>query len=200
MNQPGRYLSCAVCVAVVLLLSALEPFSSQWLEFNRNRIDQGQWWRLLTCHWVHLSLLHAMGNIGGLALLAAITRRTVKDSVLAWLLLWCSCITGLGLILLAADLQRYVGLSGVLHGVLMVAPFLASGYSRRVALLFAGLIVVKVLWEQTPFYSDQAIMAIIGGRVETRAHLLGVIAGGIWLLAMAVWSRISRRDSPYVSE
>ena len=104
MSQPGRYLTCAVCVAVVLLLSALEPFSSQWLEFNRNRIDQGQWWRLLTCHWVHLSLLHAMGNIGGLALLAAITRRTVKDSVLAWLLLWCSCITGLGLILLAADL------------------------------------------------------------------------------------------------
>ncbi|MDO6750169.1 hypothetical protein, partial [Gilvimarinus sp. 1_MG-2023] len=59
--------------------------------------------------------------------------------------------------LYAGDLQRYVGLSGVLHGMLMVAPFVALGYSRRMAMLFAGLVVLKVVWEQSPYYSGGAV-------------------------------------------
>jgi rhomboid family GlyGly-CTERM serine protease len=191
---------CLGAIIAVLLASVLEPVSSQWLAFDRSDIGQGQWWRLLTCHWVHLSWPHALGNVGGLVLLAVIAAGTVPNRVFVGLLLWCSGVVGLGLMLFAGDLQRYVGLSGVLHGMLMVAPFVALGYSRRMAMLFAGLVVLKVVWEQSPYYSGGAVGEMIGGRVATEAHLLGGIAGGVWLLAMAVFSPIFCRDNDHVSE
>ncbi|MDO6682408.1 MULTISPECIES: rhombosortase [unclassified Oceanobacter] len=191
---------CLGAIIAVLLASVLEPVSSQWLAFDRSDIGQGQWWRLLTCHWVHLSWPHALGNVGGLVLLAVIAAGTVPNRVFVGLLLWCSGVVGLGLMLFAGDLQRYVGLSGVLHGMLMVAPFVALGYSRRMAMLFAGLVVLKVVWEQSPYYSGGAVSEMIGGRVATEAHLLGGIAGGVWLLAMAVFSPIFCRDNDHVSE
>jgi rhomboid family GlyGly-CTERM serine protease len=192
-QSPGGYWLISILFGVVLMLSALQPLASDWLAFDRAALDGGQVWRIMTAHLVHLSITHTLGNTGGLALLAFIVRCDVAEENLAWLFLWCALVVGSGLYLIAPDLQRYVGLSGVLHGVLLVAPFLTPAYGRVPSLLFAAVIVGKVLWEQTPFYNDQALMEVIGGRVETRAHLLGVVAGGIWLLAMALWRQFPKR-------
>lgn len=174
---------------VVILLALSEAVTSPWLEFDRMAIADGQWWRLLSAHIVHLSITHALGNSGGLLVLAWLLRNDVSDLRLGLLFLWCALVVGGGLYWFAPDLQRYAGLSGVLHGVLLVAPFSTRAYGYWSRLLIALFILSKVLWEQTPFYNDQALMEVIGGRVETRSHLLGVVAGGIWLMVMAVWQR-----------
>lgn len=169
-------------VTIVLLMLA-EPVSSQWLMFDRSAIDDGQLWRVLTAHFVHLSPMHLLGNAMGVILLGYIAGRSLSNALGVTLLVWCLSVVGLGLYVFADYLERYVGLSGVLHGLILVAPFISPFYSRRIAACFLVLIVAKVLWEQSSFYDDMAMVGMIGGRVEANAHLLGTIAGLLFLLA-----------------
>jgi hypothetical protein len=39
------------------------------------------------------------------------------------------------------------------------------------------LISAKLVWEQTPWYSDESIGGIIGGYVAINSHLIGGILG-----------------------
>ncbi len=169
-------------VTIVLLMLA-EPVSSQWLMFDRSAIDDGQLWRVLTAHFVHLSPMHLLGNAMGVILLGYVAGRSLSNALGVALLAWCLLVVGLGLYVFADYLERYVGLSGVLHGLILVAPFISPFYSRRIAACFLVLIVAKVLWEQSSFYDDMAMVGMIGGRVEANAHLLGTIAGLLFLLA-----------------
>lgn len=169
-------------LAAIVLLELAEPISSHWLMFDRDAIDEGQVWRLFSAHFVHLSTAHLLGNVLGVMLVAYIAGRSLNNSWGIFLLAWCVAVVGLGLYGYADYLQRYVGLSGVLHGLILVAPFISPFYSRRMAGCFLLVIVSKVIWEQSPFYDDMAMAGVIGGRVETNAHLLGVIAGLLFLL------------------
>ncbi len=167
---------------VVVFLSWLEPLSSDWLMYDRELIERGQIWRLFSAHFVHLSTTHMLGNAMGIILLGYIAGKHLNNTLGLVLLLWCVLVVGLGLYWYADYLQRYVGLSGVLHGLLLVAPFISRYYSWRVACAFLIVIVLKVVWEQSPFYDDMALLGMIGGRVEANAHLLGVLAGLGFLL------------------
>lgn len=169
-------------VTIVLLMLA-EPLSSQWLMFDRSAIDEGQLWRLFSAHFVHLSPMHLLGNAMGVILLGYIAGRSLNNALGVTLLIWCLLVVGGGLYVFADYLERYVGLSGVLHGLILVAPFVSPFYSRRIAASFLVLVVAKVLWEQSSFYDDMAMVGMIGGRVEANAHLLGTIAGLLFLLA-----------------
>jgi rhomboid family GlyGly-CTERM serine protease len=177
------YLFYLLLLIIIVALTLLEPMSSNWLMFDRAAIDEGQVWRLFSAHFVHLSATHMFGNAMGIVLLAYIAGRYLNNSVGLLLLTWCVLVVGLGLYWYADYLQRYVGLSGVLHGLLLVAPFVSKFYSRRIAGCFLVVIVAKVIWEQSTFYDDMAMVGIIGGRVETNAHLLGTIAGLVFLMA-----------------
>ncbi|CCK76321.1 MAG: rhombosortase [Oleispira antarctica] len=176
------YLLYLFLLAAIVLLALAEPISSHWLMFDRDAIDEGQVWRLFSAHFVHLSTAHLLGNVLGVMLVAYIAGRSLNNSWGIFLLAWCVAVVGLGLYGYADYLQRYVGLSGVLHGLILVAPFISPFYSRRMAGCFLLVIVSKVIWEQSPFYDDMAMAGVIGGRVETNAHLLGVIAGLLFLL------------------
>ncbi len=166
----------------ILILSFIEPLSSHWLMYDRELIASGEFWRLFSAHFVHLSLAHMLGNSMGLVLLAYIAGKFLNNLLGVILLIWCVSAVGIGLYFYADYLQRYVGLSGVLHGLLIVAPFISGYYSRRIAFSFLTIIIAKVVWEQSPLYDDMALVGAIGGRVEANAHLLGVIAGIVFLV------------------
>lgn len=169
-------------LAAIVLLALAEPISSHWLMFDREAIDNGQVWRLFSAHFVHLSTAHLLGNSMGVVLLGYISGRSLSNFLGVLLLAWCVAVVGIGLYVYADYLQRYVGLSGVLHGLILVAPCISPFYSRNIAGCFLLVVVSKVVWEMTPFYDDMAMSGVIGGRVETNAHLLGVIAGLVFLL------------------
>ncbi len=171
-----------VLLISILVLSFIEPLSSHWLMYDRELITSGQFWRLFSAHFVHLSLTHMLGNAMGLVLLAYIAGKFLNNFLGVVLLLWCVSVVGIGLYFYAEYLQRYVGLSGVLHGLLLAAPFISGYYSRRIAFSFLIIIITKVIWEQSPLYDDMALIGAIGGRVEANAHLLGVIAGMVFLI------------------
>jgi rhomboid family GlyGly-CTERM serine protease len=177
-----EYLLYIFLLATIVLLALAEPISSHWLMFDRDAINDGQVWRLFSAHFVHLSVAHLLGNAFGVVILGYIAGRSLNNLLGILLLVWCVLVVGIGLYGYADYLQRYVGLSGVLHGLLLVAPFISTFYSRRMAVCFLLVIVAKVLWEQSSFYNDMAMADLIGGRVEANAHLLGVLAGLSFLL------------------
>lgn len=180
MRTYGIYLAIAF---LVLLLAFFEPVSSAYLRFDRELIDAGEIWRLFSAHFVHLSYTHMVGNLLAVFLVAYIAGESLNNLTGVCLLLWCVLVVGLGLYFFADHLSSYVGLSGVLHGLLVVSPFVSKFYSRKIAVVFLVAVTIKILWEQSGFYDDMALADTIGGRVETRSHLFGWFAGLIFLIS-----------------
>lgn len=184
-----HYTIYAVVFFLVVVCALFEPISSVYLMFDRELINDGEVWRLFSAHFVHLSPTHMFGNLLAVCLVGYIAAGSLNNASGILLLLWCILVVGLGLYFFADHLHRYVGLSGVLHGLLLVAPFVSAFYSRKIALCFLLVIVGKVIWEQSGLYDDMALVETIGGRVETRAHLFGLLAGLVYLGGWLLWQR-----------
>jgi rhomboid family GlyGly-CTERM serine protease len=97
----------------------------------------------------------------------------------------------LGLYVLEPQVQWYVGLSGVLHGVVACGALLLARRRSTVGVLLAIGLAGKLVFEQVvgpvPF-----TQASVGGPVITAAHLYGAAAGATAAVLMAVRLRGSR--------
>src|SRR5579862_7053662 len=90
------------------------------LAYDRRAILSGAVWRLWTGNWVHLGVTHYALNAASLAAFSALCpeRLCLRDWALRWSLL--PAAVGLGLLLFAPSVQQYVGLSGVVYGLLFL--------------------------------------------------------------------------------
>ena len=157
------------------------------LAWERDALIDGEAWRFLTGHFVHLGWSHLLLNLAGLALITWIVGHTWDR--LGWLIvsLFSVTVIGAGFLVLNPELEWYVGLSGLLHGLL--AAGLIVGIARREAesIVLATLVAGKLAWEQFagPLPGSEGAS---GGAVIVDAHLYGAI-GGI-LAAVAMWRRV----------
>lgn len=140
-------------------------------------------WRLLTGHLVHLGSSHLLLNLAGLALIAWVFAPGLAALQWLWLLFVSVFAIDLGFWLLEPQLEWYVGLSGVLHGLLLGAALLDDGLERRMRWFLVAVVVAKLLWEQwagaLPFTAEAA-----GGPVVVAAHWYGGIGG---VMAAVSW-------------
>lgn len=177
---------------MLLALAALPVGWIDALAYQRAGIAGGQWWRLISAHFVHLNLTHAAMNAAALALVWLVLHRAATAA--GWLLLGLLLGVSLALALwwLAPELQRYVGASGVLHGLVAFGALRLLKRQRiECVLLLVGLIV-KLAWEQR-FGASAQTAAWIGGRVIVDAHAYGALAGALLAGADFVWRRGRRR-------
>ncbi len=156
-----------VAVAVALLGDR----AAGALRYERQAVLEGQVWRLLTCHLVHLGWSHLLLNLTAGALVAAVLR----SFAFARVLLPAALGVGLGLLLLSPGVGWYVGLSGVLHGLLACGAFaagLAGNWGGWGALaLLAVKLAYEGLWGPFPGSGNLA-----GGPVVLESHLYGTLA------------------------
>jgi rhomboid family GlyGly-CTERM serine protease len=175
LNCDGRWGFALLTICAVLVLLELGgDHARALLRYDRTAIQTGEWWRLVTAHFVHLGLEHAVLNALGLVLMWALFARDY--SVRAWLVILAASIAAIdaGLWIRGSTLLWYVGSSGVLHGVLAAGTL---AHLRRRDLdgwILAVFLVAKLLYEQLsgslPF-ADQAPVVV-------DAHLYGA-AGGL---------------------
>lgn len=169
-------------VAVIVVFTLLGEEARMWLRYARPQVEAGEFWRFITAHWAHLGWEHALLNSGGLLLVAWMHP---KGDWKVWL----------GFYLLAGllisshlhwnhDLYAYVGASGVLHGLLILAAYQSQWLERWRKWALITCIVIKLIWEQTPAYSDESIASVIGGYVVVDAHLIGGLAGIVCLIIL----------------
>lgn len=167
--------------ATLVLLGLTGDMGRELLRYERLPVLHGEYWRLITGHFVHGSTQHLLLNAVGLGLVAVLFPR--EYSLRGWLLILASSIAtiDIGFVLLEPQLEWYVGLSGVLHGALVAG---AIGWwrheSRLRTVALTAIVIGKIAWEQW-----QGALPLSGDMpVIVDAHLYGAIGGalaGAWL-------------------
>lgn len=181
--------------ALLLVLNAFGEPVRQALRYQRDLLAQGEYWRLLTGHLVHGSWQHVALNVAGLTLVAVLFRGAYRAG--QWLFIGvvsALCIDA-GLFWLVPTLQWYVGLSGVLHGLLAAGAWswwhapVREG-DRGMAVLLSLILIGKLGWEQW-----QGALPLSGDlNVIVDAHLYGAVGGllAAWLVAWVTALRSGR--------
>lgn len=154
------------------------------LSYQRQAVAAGEVWRLLTCHLAHLGNGHLLENLAGLLLVGWVSGDSFSQRQWAAITFLCALAIGAALYLGNPELEWYVGLSGLLYGLLIAGLLmqLRRHPSRRYALVLLSAVVLKILWEQQagPLPGSERIT---GGSVIVDAHLYGVMFGVICALA-----------------
>lgn len=192
MSAPHAPLWRAVLLAVLLvLLQAGAAQGQAALRLDAAALAQGQWWRLLTAHFVHLGWVHTLLNALGVMLCWALAPQ-LFDRALPWRVAGLALGTGLCLWAFTPQVLPYVGLSGVLYG-LFVWGLLPPLVHRRdpVAALALALVIGWMLW-QWAMGAPAAEAALLGGRVVSEAHLFGAGLALLWLALAALARRLRR--------
>lgn len=172
----GHWRLPAVLILVSLLPALAGDTARRLLRYERSEIAAGELWRLLTGHFVHLGMTHYVLNVAGLALVWLLAGRNLPAS--GWLFVIALSIAGidLGFWFLDTGLAWYVGLSGLLHGMLTAG--ILAGWRRAPleSAAIAVVIVAKLAWEQLvgPMPGSESTA---GGPVVVNAHLYGAISG-----------------------
>lgn len=172
----------ATLVAVILALQATGEPALLGLRYERAAVIDGQVWRLLTAHLVHLDWAHALLNAAALLLCCYILPKLRAPGALAMLLLPAALAVSGGLLLLDPNIAWYVGLSGVLHGLLAGGALAERGWLRWALLAILGL---KLAYEQG-VGPEPVAEALVGGRVILEAHAYGTAGGVVGALVQAV--------------
>lgn len=167
-----------ILLAVFALTVQLAPEQvGRSLRYERDAVLAGEWWRAFGAHVVHLGWTHLLMNLLALAIIAAAvpTSGVGRHLRFGLLLLWLMLAVTFGLLVVDADVDWYVGLSGVLHGLLVFGALAEWRQQRRFAVLLLAGVAVKLVWEQ----ADGALgtEALIGAPVVVSAHLYGAVAG-----------------------
>ncbi len=173
-----------IFISIFLLLTLGGSDVRHWLRFDRDAILAGEVWRLFTCHWVHLGWTHTLLNSAAMGLVAWLLP---KGRVYHWLLFWlfASAWTSLG-VWFDERTSLYVGASGVLHGVLLLAAWYSAWLDDLRRYLMLIIISGKLIWEQSLWYDDAHLADAIGGYVVVDAHLYGGIAASFILIGVLI--------------
>jgi len=181
-----RVMQPAMCFAIVIALLCLGlQFAGfdQTLRFDRNAIDAGQFWLLLTGNFVHLGSSHLFMNLAGFALVVALVWQ--RFSWWEWVLitLFSSLVVGISLYLLDEHIVWYVGFSGTLHGLIIAGVIADLRHYPKSAGVLLTLIIGKLAWEQVAGALPGS-ESVAGGNVVVNAHLYGAIGGAVMGLAL----------------
>ena len=167
------WLTLALSGSMALLYLVLGPAPPAWV-YDRDAIVAGEWWRLVSGHWVHSDLPHLGWNLGATLLLGGLLE--LRDRR-AWLI---ALAAGTGAVDAALwfglpGLTRYCGLSGVLNAVLLPLLFaLGRTVPARLLALSGALSLGKIL---TELAAGQALFTQAAWPSLPEAHLAGWLAG-----------------------
>ena len=180
----GKRVGAVALVALAALATWLEP--ERWVAAP-DAIAGGEVWRLWTGHWVHASWNHFALDAGLCALFVLLTRA-------GWYLLIAPPLVTLGVFAWRPELTSYLGLSGLLHGLALLAVATIAreerGVRRYAALAIGGVTLAKVgveAWLRTPLFPYGIPEA---GTVVFEAHALGAFLA----LPFVVWPHIAIRE------
>ena len=173
----------------VLALGVAHQWVNPWLRYDRAALAAGQGWRLWSAHVSHLNTWHTVMNLAGLVLIVHFFR-DLLDRYRFWSwLVFCGLFSSVALYLLDPGLDWYVGLSGLLHALLVFCLLLGWRGHPWLHSLVLAVVTGRLLVEQWPGYDVDYLRGWIGGSVYVNAHLYGAISGVFLMMGVTGFER-----------
>ena len=172
-DLPHRWALPVVLACLASLLQALDRTAVLRLEPSLLLHEP---WRLATGQLLHLGWTHLLLNVVALALLWSMLGQVMSAG--AWLacLLVSAAGVALGLLWFSPEVQWYVGLSGLMHGMLAAGAVAGARKQPAWAAVLLGMLLLKLVTEQLA--PNAGITSqLVGGVVVVDAHLYGAVAG-----------------------
>ena len=177
LNGDGYYGLALLAIAAVLLLPEIAGDTARAaLRYERMAIAAGEWWRLLTAHFVHIDLEHTLLNVMGVVLMWAIFARDFPPR--QWLIVTLVILLTIdaGLWFRDKGVDWYVGASGALHGFMAAGTYAHVRRGDLDGWILVVFMVLKLGYEQL---HGQLPFAESGMPVVVNAHLYGALGGFI---------------------
>jgi rhomboid family GlyGly-CTERM serine protease len=173
--------------AIILIMMGGQLIDIELLRYQGDWVSSGQYWRLLTAHWVHVNWTHLSLNGAGLLFCLAITRPDWSAKHWCLYLIVISFSISALFTVFNPELGWYVGFSGVLFGIFCLSGIDLFKHDRLIAVLLLVVIFAKVLIEQM---SDLEVTSseLIGSPVIVDAHFYGLISALIIALVQRVYT------------
>jgi rhomboid family GlyGly-CTERM serine protease len=149
------------------------------LVFDREAIQQGEWWRLVTGHLVHSDPYHAWWDIPAFALLAVMLEQIDRRGTMVVTLLAILTIN-MWLWLGIPNLLRYAGLSGIINGLFSL--LLYRLWQRRPHIVIAMIAILYMTKLEVEAFSGQALLTNTLWPSVPSVHLAGVAAAVILII------------------
>jgi rhomboid family GlyGly-CTERM serine protease len=185
LNCDGRY-AWGLLLCLVLLLAPLagaEPVV-QALRYERHAIADGQLWRFVSAHFVHMDSGHALLNCAGLVLLWALFARSWRPAQWLFALALTMLTIDLGFWFVSTRLQWYVGASAMLHGAFACGCMALVFQRDRMGQVAAAVLVAKLVWEQLhgplPLETRHPVVTV--------SHAYGAVGGALAALLLKLWT------------
>ncbi len=158
-------------------------FDASIFILDRGLVLDGQLWRLLTCHLYHINSTHLIYNLLGLALVLSINCRLWQSAQGAGIVLALSLWVSVALLFNNPEILYYGGLSGILHGMFVIAVVTQHELPRLWRILLSVGVIAKVAMEQSGI-SGLSSLNDDSVRVAIDAHLYGLVGA---LVGLAVY-------------
>lgn len=158
------------------------------LEYRADAISAGEYWRLLSGHFIHLNGFHLVLNLTGLMIFFLIS---YKNGFCQFLLKVLYLAFGIGLLLwwFTPEIESYVGFSGVLYALLFFSLWQARNETGNVLILVGILLWVMWQWLVGPAQYEEAL---IGGKIVAIAHVYGILLAAVWMGVIAFFRYFKR--------
>ena len=169
-----RFLSAPCLVIAVMLAIFFVPDIKPWLVLTENGV-LSQPWRIFTTHLVHLNSTHLAVNCIALLAIAIIFRDHVKGRLLINVMLISALAATLVPVLLAQD-YAFVGLSGVLHGIVVYGGLLIMRTQRPIGVAILLVVIVKLVIDLMLAGTENVWL---GAEVAYLCHVGGAIGGAL---------------------
>ena len=164
-----------ILISLAILASA-SPVLADWLVWDRAAIAAGQWWRLITGHFVHFSLRHLICDALAVGVAGWLIETRAQQS-LAFVVLAAALAIDVTIALMCPAVRFYGGLSGIAYamwGYLVVLGIAAGARAQWASVAILALLAGKIGLE---WAGGRAMLAGEGFVVLPVVHAAGAICG-----------------------
>ena len=187
LRRARHWLVPVVIMTLAVVIAAFGAAATERLKYDRLAIIDGEYWRLLSGHFAHLGPEHLLLNLAGLVLVWLLVGRQYTTPQWFIVTAFSLVVISLGFWFLDPNLIWYVGLSGLLHGLLIAGAIRGIKTQPVESIIMIVAVAAKLIYEQFigPLPGSEATA---GGAVITNAHLYGAFGGAI--VAGLLWRRV----------
>lgn len=165
-----------IYISLSVLVMLAGELGKEALRYDRVWIGQGEAWRLISGHFTHLGWSHLALNSVGLVLVWYLVGKAYTLRSWAMVVGMTLATMDVGFWILNPELYWYVGMSGLLHGLLTAGIVARWNSIDAETVILILLIIAKIAWEQFggPVPGSEWTS---GGPVIVDAHLYGALGG-----------------------